>query len=372
MAFHWLRLLGVAWCASMVLAGCSAPGPDRNAPPRITRLGDDLLGSGGEVRLADSLVGDVMVFGGDLGFTGTAGGSYLGAGGNQVIGGRVVQSVRAAGGNVVLRTEVGRNVTIAGGNVVVDSGAAVTHNAFLVGGAVHMRGRVQGSLIATAPDVVLDGTVGGNAEVSAGKLRVGPNARIAGTLRHRVPAEKVTIDSSARIAGGVVAVPIPDWSGFGRTVRIILLVGFLVAGAVAVALFPGLAAAAALSTRERVGAAAAFGIVWLVGIPIVFVIALVTVVGVPLAVLIAFAYFFLLYLGRVAVAIWLGELIGRGWGSTRRGGLVLRFLIGGVLLMLIGLIPMIGSLLGVIAIVIGAGAVLVTVWPRRQQPQSSP
>ncbi len=371
--FGWL---GAAMFALAILAGCGPPQGarpgDRNAPPKITRLGDDLLGSGGELRIADSVVGDVMLAGGDIGFTGTAGHSYLGAGGNQVIRGRVIGSVRAAGGNVVLSTNVGRNVTIAAGNAVIEAPAVITHNAFVVGGAVAVRGQVGGSVIAMSPGVVLDGTIGGNAEVSGGELRVGPNARIAGTLRHRVPAGKVTIDSAARITGGVVALPVTDWSGFGRLLRIILPIGFLLTGLVIVALLPALALAAAASTRDRAGASVAFGIVWLVGIPMVVVAAAVTVVGLPLALIAAFAYFILLYLGRIAVAVWLGQLILRRWRSTDRAAPLLSFVIGGVLLVLIGLVPMIGTLIGFIAIVVGAGAVLVTLWPRRQQPATMP
>ena len=365
------RMLLLCGMAMPILVGCGAPPGEERAPARITRLGDDLLGTGGEVRIADSVAGDVMLSGGDLRFSGSAGGSYLGAGGNQVIRGRIAESVRAAGGNVVLSAGVARNITVAAGNVLVDTGASITHNAYLAGGTVRMRGRAGGSLTVLASEVVLDGTVGGDVQVSAGQLRVGPNARVTGILRHRVPEGKVTIDSGARIGGRVVVEPAARWGGFGRTVRTIMFVGFLVAGAAVVLLLRGLAVASAASVGERAGAASAFGVVWLVGVPLAIVAAAITVVGLPLALMLLLAYPILLYLGRVAVAIWLGGLILRRWRPNGVVAPLASFLVGGVLLMLIGLLPVVGPIVGFIAIVVGAGAVLVTLWPRRQ-PLESP
>lgn len=360
------------WCiAAAIMVGCSPSSNEGGPPPTIRRLGDDLLGSGGEVRVADSVAGDVLLSGGDLEFSGVANGAYLGAGGDQAIGGRIVGSVRAAGGNVVLSADVGRNVTIAAGNVVVDSGAAITHNAYLAAGAVRVRGEIGRSLVAIGSEVTLDGTVGGDVEVSGGRLRVGPGARITGGLRHRVPARNVSIDPAARIAGGVTALPAAEWTGFGRMLRAIWLIGFLIAGAVIVALLPRLATAAADSTAERTGASAAFGVVWVVGVPILIIVAAITVVGLPLAAIATAAWLILLYLGRAAVAVWLGELLVQRVSSGKRLAPVASFLIGALVLLLIGLIPVIGPFIGFVVTVLGAGAVLVTLWPRRQQPDST-
>ena len=216
-----------------------------------------------------------------------------------------------------------------------------------------------------AREVVLDGTVGGDVQVFGSHLVVGPNARIAGALRYRVPPGSVTIDSAARITGGVTALPAVDGSGFGGLLRIILFVGFLIAGAAAVALFPRLATAAASSIRERTGATAAFGVVWLVGIPVVILVAAVTLVGLPLAAIMTAAYIILLYLGRAAVAVWLGDFVVRKARPTANVAPLLSFVIGAVLLLLIGLVPLIGPFIGLLIAVFGAGSLLVAMWPRR-------
>ena len=360
-----LRRLGILVA---VVVACGAPGGAERSPTRITRIGDDLLGGGGEVRVADSVVGDVMLSGGNLRFSGTADGSYVGAGGKQEIGGRIAGSVRAAAGNIVLRADVGRNVTLAAGNIVLDSAATITRSAYLAGGTVGVRGAVGQALTVRGGDVTIDGVVGGDVRVTGARLRVGPNARITGSLRHGIRNGRVTVDPGARVAGGIVALPAPGRSGFGRMLRWILPIGFLVAGAVAVALMPRLATDAAKSVAARPGAAAAFAIVWFIGVPILAVVSAVTVVGLPLAVMLMAAFILLLYLGRAAVAVWLGATIMRRWRPGNDTSPVLSFLLGGVLYLVIGMIPVIGPLIGVFVIVFGAGVVLVTLWPRRQHP----
>jgi hypothetical protein len=82
------------------------------------------------------------------------------------------------------------------------------------------------------------------------------------------------------------------------------------------------------------------------------------------------AYLILLYLGRAAIAVWIGDLIMQRWRSTSAAAPVLSFFIGAIPLILVGLIPVVGSVVGFAIAVIGAGAVLVAVWPRREQPQT--
>ena len=358
------RTIGRWSLTAAILVACVPPGGDEQ--PRTISRGDDLLGTGEQLFVADSVTGDVMLAGGELDFSGVAGGSYLGVGGEQEIDGRIAGSVRAAGGRVVVKADVARNVTLAGGEVEVDSGAIISHNAYLIGAVVRMKGAVDRELAMTGSEVVLDGAVGGDVDVSAKQLTVGPHARITGSLRHSVSTGRVFIDPGARIAGGITALPAPVWEGFGRIVRSIWLIGFLVVGLVVVALFPRVATAAAASTRERAGVSVAFGAAWLFGLPVAIALAAVTIIGLPLAAIGMAVYLILAYLGRAAIAVWLGELVLRRWTSFRNVSPVATFLLGGVLLVVLSLLPVVGGFVGFVATLMGVGALLVAVWPRKQ------
>ncbi len=359
MAFHpRLIVLGSVLVASTLACG------REKADNEVTRNGEDVLASGSAPSIVDSVPGDAILAGGDVRFSGTAAGDYLGVGGKQTISGRIHGSVRAAGGEINLAAAVDRNATIVGGNIEVDSVAVVARNAYLAGGTIRVKGTVQGALMASGGSVILNGVVGSNVEIAAGALRIGPQTRIAGNLRYRVPAGEVQIDPAARISGTVTVLPVRRGPGI---LHILLLFGFLVAGAVVVAIAPRFAGDAAEILRARPGRSALFGLCALILVPVVAVIAAVTIIGIPLALLMTAVYIILVYLGRIPLALWLGARILGGRARAGRQGVLLSFLVGGFILLIVGLVPVIGGLAMAIITVLGLGAFLLRVQVMREK-----
>jgi hypothetical protein len=328
----------------------------REPQPKVTRHGEDVLASGGTPTVTDSAPGDAILAGGDLRFSGATGGDYLGAGGKQTISGRIHGSLRAAGGEIHVTAAVDRNTTIVGGNVELDSAAVITRNAYLIGGKVHVEGTIHESLQASGGSVVLNGVVGRDVNIAAGALHVGPRAQIAGNLRYRVPAGEVRIDPAARVSGTITAVPVRRGPG---TFRLLLMFGFLVTGAAVAALVPGFVAEAAEILRARPGRSALVGLGWIILVPCAIIIAAITIIGLPLALLTTAVYVVLVYLGRVPFAVWLGQRVLRARARTGRQGALLNFLVGGFLLLVVGIVPVVGSLAMVIVTVLGLGTLLL-------------
>lgn len=369
-----------AWVLVSLAAGCGGMhvGEEEVAVVR----GGDLVAAGGSISRMDSVPGDVMLAGGDVDFDGWAGGDVLGAGGAVEIGGRVGGSVRAAGGQVRLEAEVGRNVTIAGGQVQVGAGSAVHGNAYLTGGEVEVEGSVSGLLRAAGGEIVIDGAVG-DVHVEAERLIVGPGATIAGDLRYRA-TQGAAIDPGARILGETIEMPVPPARarrGFATLFRILAWLAFLVAGTVVVALFPGTSRAAEQGLRQHPAASLGLGLLWVLGVPIVLVLLVIVVVGIPLGLILGAVYAISLYLGRAVIALWIGSLAlrhrqtpGAGAGAGAGAGpgpFVLRFLIGAVLLLVLGFIPVLGVIVAIVATVMGLGAVVWAVGSRSAPPASA-
>ena len=333
-----------------------------------TRLGDDVIMSGSSVYVMpnDSVPGDAILTGRSIEFRSSIGGDYLGAGGVQTIGGRIHGSVRATGGDIHVSGAIDRNTTIAAGNVTLDSTADIGRNAYLVGGNVAVNGAVRGSLLASAGTVVLNGTVGRDVEVRGDALRIGPHAVITGNLRYRVPAGKVRIDSAARISGTVTALPVSrGWS----LTHWLWTLGFLVAGGLAVALLPGFTAEAAAIIPERPFRSALVGLGWFIILPIAITVAAITVIGLPLAIIAAVLWGILLYLGTVPFAIWVGRLLLGARTRAGRQGALLTFLLGGVLLLAVGVIPVVGPIVTAIAVCLGFGAIIIRTLALRRETQ---
>lgn len=344
----------------------SATGCGRNGTVSETkRNGEDVLAHGSAPQLSDSVPGDAILAGGDVRFSGAAVGDYLGAGGKQTIGGRIHGSLRAAGGEIDVTALVDRNATIIGGDVELDSAAVVQRNAYLVGGNVQVKGAVQGSLLASGGSVMLNGLVGRDVEVAAGSFHLGPRAQIAGNLRLRVPEGKVRIDPAARVGGTVTVLPGRKKGMF----RFLWMFGFLVAGAVAVALVPRFAADAAEILRLSPGRSALVGLACLILIPCAIVIAAVTIVGIPLALVASALYVVLVYLARVPIAIWLGQRVPGGGSRAGRTGALVNFLIGGLILLVVGWLPAVGGFIMAFATILGLGTLLLRVQALRgRQP----
>ncbi len=353
---HARRVIAVSGPALLVfLFACGRPTPENE----VTRHGDDVLASGSAPQVTDSVPGDAILTGGDMRFSGVTAGDYLGAGGEQMVNGRIHGSIRAAGGEIHVAATVDRNVTIAGGTIMVDRTAIIGRNAYLAGGTIQFDGAVHGALQAAGGTVTLNGVVGHDVEVAAGTLRVVPHAEIAGKLRYRVPEGKVHIDPAARISGTVTALPIPRGRGAWYLLGVLWMFGFLVTGAVVVVLVPPFVTGAAESLRERPGRSALVGLGWIVAMPVAILVAAVTIVGLPLALLSAVVYVSLLYIGRVALAVWLGRRVLGARARTSRSGVLASFGVGGLILLLVRMVPVIGPLTMMLATVLGLGAFLL-------------
>ena len=322
----------------------------------VTRHGEDVFASGSTPTVMDSVPGDAILAGGDASFGGVTGGDYLGAGGKQAITGRIHGSLRAVAGQIHVAAAVDRNTTMVAGFVELDSAAIIARNAYIVGGTIQVNGTVQEGILAYGGAITLDGVVGRDVEVAGGTLRVGPHARIAGNLRYRMPAGKVHIDPAARITGTVTALPV---SNTGALWHVLWILGFLLVGAVVVALFPRFMAEAAEILPDHPVRAALIGLGWGILVPIAIVIAAITVVGLPLAFLTAAVYVVVVCVASVPFAVWLGRLL---LGARARGGLegtLVNFIVGGFFLFVAGIIPVVGGWVSLIAGVLGLGTILL-------------
>jgi cytoskeletal protein CcmA (bactofilin family) len=333
----------------------------------FTRLGEDVISSGSTYLTAsDTVSGDAIIVGREVETSTGIGGDYLGVAGNQKIGGRIHGSIRAAGGEIHISGIVDRNATIASGSVTLDSTADIGRNAYLVGGNIWITGIVRGNLLASAASVTLNGAVGHDVEVRGDELHVGPRAVITGNLRYRVPAGKVHIDRAARISGTITALPVSTrWS----LTHWLWILGFLVVGGVVVALIPRFTTDAAAIIPERPFRSGLVGLGWFVLVPLGIVIAAATVIGIPLAIVTALLYAVVVYLSTVPFAIWVGRLLLGGRTRAGRQGVLLSFLIGGILVLAVQIIPVVGPLISLIAACIGLGAIMLRALALRRGAQ---
>jgi hypothetical protein len=85
-------------------------------------------------------------------------------------------------------------------------------------------------------------------------------------------------------------------------------------------------------------------------------------VGLPLALIGVALLAITVYLAPVVVALWLGRAVLRRPPELPRGARVTAFLLGALLLGLIGFVPLVGPAVVALAAVFGFGALVVALW----------
>jgi len=149
------------------------------------------------------------------------------------------------------------------------------------------------------------------------------------------------------------------FSFVARLTRAVLL--FVIALLIAVA-FPGALTRIGTYLVNRPGLSALGGFALLLGfVPLVVLLA-VTIIGIPLIPVAVISLVALLLFGFTVSAGWLGEKL----PFLRENRTPLRTVaLGGVVLVLVGLIPWIGTVVVVLAAVVAAGATLLSRFGRR-------
>jgi cytoskeletal protein CcmA (bactofilin family) len=326
-------------------------------------VNEDLYAAGGTVDIDGEVRGDVVAAGGRVTVQQRVQGDVTASGGEVILLGDVGDDVRAAGGQVSLEGQVAGDAMAAGGRVMVAPGARIGGAAWLAGGRVEVAGRVANRLRAAGRVVRIGGQVDGNVEVAALELEVLPGARIAGALSYRSP-DPARIDPTAQIGGPVRHRPSQVTDRLGQLARIIfwvmglmLLLSLVVAGAVLLLLFPDVTARAGATIATDPGKSLGIGLLVFLGTPLLVGFLMITILGIPLGLGVGALYVLWLLLGLLAAIVFLGDLgVRLTRRSPSRGWRLLFFLVALLLLGLLQGIPVVGSLLLFLGLLLGTGA----------------
>ncbi|MGZ4109487.1 MAG: hypothetical protein ACXVP7_07355 [Actinomycetota bacterium] len=229
-------------------------------------------------------------------------------------------------------------------------------NAVILNGPAQIAGTVRETVFVLNGNVEIWGTVGKDVVCVNGDVVIHSGARIGGDL---VTQSTPTVETGATIVGRRrnVATRL-DLQGIGFASRFAWWVGYsastLFLGLLLLLLFPALDAAVVRVWRDRVGEAVGFGAAAFFLLPIVAVLFLVTIVGIPLGLFLLLGLALLYTVGYVAGSLTLGRLLLKPPSSR-----FLAFLLGWVILRAIGLVPVLGGFVWLIASVVGLGVLAV-------------
>ncbi len=260
-------------------------------------------------------------------------------------------------------------IVVVSGDVTVPRGHTVD-GVFVVSGNVRVAGRVDGDVVLLSGDALVNGKIDGDLITFGGQARLLPRAFVSGDVRYA--DERPVVAGSAIVRGDVNEQDGFDsfdllpfvgaflfWLGIGLSMAAL--------GALLLLVAPRAAEAVYERSRERRGPLIAIGFAVAIALPVAAAIAAVTLVGLPLAFVILLA---LLPLAAVAYCASAWVLGRRMVGSSRNR--ILTFLAGLAVLRAAALVPVLGFLIGLAAVVFGLGLLGAAIGAARDRDRDQP
>jgi hypothetical protein len=254
-----------------------------------------------------------------------------------------------------------------------DVGAAV-----VLGGNARIAGRAD-SLVIVGGDGEVDGGRLGDLTVIGGRVALRNGAHVDRQVK--LVGSELTRSDDVVIGGRVSSEPMPRWGlfPFGLLFALGAALAVIAAGVLARAVAPTAVAAARSALSEQPGKSIlAAVLVWILG-PILAFLCFASIIGAPIGLgLLLFVLPALAVLGYLIAGISLGERVLHA--SSPDAPLRHPYLaatLGLVILLVVGAIPVLGALVGVLASLFGAGAIAVVAWhnlrsrPRRPGARST-
>lgn len=248
-------------------------------------------------------------------------------------------------------------VVVISGPVAIEE-EVTAEDVLVVRGDTRIDGRVTGDVAVLSGRVAIAGSVDGDVFAASGQVELLDAARVGGDVRYGDADRRPVVAPGAAVKGEVsheswtVAVDALPAIG-AAALWLAMTISVLVLGLMLVMAFPRAAEVVYAQAQERLALAAVFGVTAFVAVPLAVGFAAVTLVGIPLALALLLALVPLAAVAYITTAWALGRSLVRG-----RSGRVVAFLAGLAILRALALIPLLGVLVWLVAVVVGTGLLI--------------
>ncbi|NJD52709.1 MAG: hypothetical protein FIB07_07560 [Candidatus Methanoperedens sp.] len=325
-------------------------------------INDDLYFAGNSITIDGTINGDLIAAGSEIKVTGTINGGIIAAGGSIIVTGNVTNDIRAAGGEVRIDGNVGDNILVFTGNLVLEKNARIARDLTLGAGTATIDGIVNGNINGGASNMEMRGVTKGNVAIRIdNNIKLSPGAIIGGNLEYTAPRPG---EISGIVSGTTTykETPVRRENFMSRLPGEVLgYLWLLLIGIVSLILAPELTQRISDNISVKPLKNLLWGLLFLIVTPIIAVLLLVTVIGIPPGLILLAVYIVLLYISRIYIGLWVGQYVsGKLKQETKSRVLAMAL---GLIIVVIGInLPIIGGFVHFIIILLGLGAIILTVY----------
>jgi hypothetical protein len=336
-------------------------------------IDDDLIAFASNVDIKGVVTGNACAFAQTVNVSGEIGGSLFIGAGSSNISAKSVQTVWAAGGNLNLSGNVARNVILAGGSLNIKSNAVVGKDLHAYGGSFKADGNVNGAIKGAVGKFVMAGK-SSHVKIRADKAKIKSTAVVSGDV-HLTTESAPEIDDGAAIGGELRVREIEEEEvkpfffaiapllGFlFGVIKVIIWISKIIVGIILIALCQKYVRRVMDTFTTQTWKSLGVGFLGVIAIPVASAVLLATLVGYPFGVLSLYVFSILCYVSSIFVAVILGEKIIQLFNKGKEVSLYLSFVIGMIVLLVIGFIPILNFLVRIFVMLFGFGTVILATW----------
>ncbi len=328
-------------------------------PVEAKEINDFYATSNDNVKLQDTVNGDSAIAGNIIDMAGNIDGIGFIAGQTINIKGNLEYGF-IAGQNITINGNITKNIYAAGQTITFTKNASIGRDIFLAADTITLNGNLERNINISAAKVIIENgtTINGNINIDTSEIIIKDNVKIEGTLKYNNTA-KETISKNAQIAK-TQTYKTTDNNQVNKTEILQSILNMVVVFLCITILIPQ-----TIDKTEKIYnnkntkyiKNIGIGFLLLICIPLISILLLVSNIGIYLGLIIAGLYLIALYISFIISGFILGNLLLKKLMNLNTNK-YLSGIIGIILLKLLMLIPVFGTILGLIALTLG----LSTIW----------
>lgn len=333
-------------------------------------VNSSLFASGRTIDIAGTVDGDVYCAGMNIFVSGTVRGDVLCAGQNVTVSGEVEGDVRLAGQSVTVSGQVDGSASVATAAFSLDSRARIARDLSVASSDMALNGQVGRDAALAGASAVLNNQIGRNVNASVESLRLNGQADIGGGLYY-TSSQDAQLAEGAQVAGETRRSEPQQTKGTfeapfitGASFVFYTIAALLILSLALVLLFPRAVHAVTSQAVAQPLKVLLVGFVASLAVPVLIIVLLVTVLGIPLALLLLGIWLLILFLAGPVFSYYIGRLL-----LSCQRNVMLIMALGALVVLLLLFIPILGFLVWLAAMWMGAGMILLEITRRTPRPR---